>query len=109
MCTPATRFSDPEPALLRRHPFRCASVADLARVQAIPHTRPKSGDFGYEKFTDSECPGCLRTLVRRDRRADVLAVEAGDVADGDFGRAGGFAFVRVGAPAEAFFVVLGDH
>lgn len=39
----------------------------------------------------------------------IISVEAGDVIDGDFFWAGGFAFVLVGAVPEAFCVHLADH
>ena len=41
--------------------------------------------------------------------AEVFAVHLGDVIDGDTLRAGGLAFVKVRAVAEAFLVHLGDH
>jgi L-alanine-DL-glutamate epimerase-like enolase superfamily enzyme len=42
-------------------------------------------------------------------RHRVIAVEAGDVIDADFLRAGGFALVLVGAVAESFGIHLADH
>ena len=48
-------------------------------------------------------------LVAEDDGFEIFAVQAGDVVDGDAGRASGFAFAGVGAGAEAFFVHLSDH
>ena len=51
----------------------------------------------------------LDTLFRYDDRSQVFAVEAGDVGNGDFGGARGFAFVGVGATSEALFIHLSHH
>lgn len=53
--------------------------------------------------------GLSHRLVAADECPHVFAVEAADVADGDRGRTGGFAFARVRAVAETFFVHLCDH
>ena len=71
--------------------------AHIARKRKGPDA--KSGPWSYR---------CRRSLVFELRRKE-LAVQAGDMRDGDLLGTFGLAGTRVGAVAEAQFVHLGDH
>src|SRR5262249_48232601 len=84
--------------------FRADCFHETRGCSADPAIPMDGGEGQGEETRPTECARRRSGGRGRYGGAQIFAVEAGDVGDGDRFRAGRLAFVGVGAAAESFFV-----